>query len=121
MNLATKIELAAGLLLILIFGWLLIAKANLAAELATARSDAAALQIANDGFRATAQRQQQAMHDIQTATALRAEQAALAERRADKQAKRFESAAHALAQLKAKGDACQTAERLIDLYRQPVP
>ena len=115
MGLETKILAGVALFLIVLFAWLLIANANLRADLAEARASNTALHLANDAFKDSAERQAKNWAAMQADAAQRY---AAAQKTADRIIARYKKDAAQLKALRPQGGDCAAAAKLIDSYRE---
>jgi hypothetical protein len=114
-----KLYAVTGLALCVVatIGWLLIARANLRAELAESRAQNAAYIAQNDAFKASAQRQNDAIAALQAEAEVRAEAAQKAAQAAQARAEAYQAKAAALSRRKPSApDACAAADALFNDY-----
>lgn len=121
MSLDLRILAGLALALVVAFAWLLIANADLRAELATARAGNEALRLANDQFTTAAARQNKAVAHWQALAAAHTKNITAAWKAAAKIAARYEAQAEALQEKKIAGDDCRAAQQLMDFYRGQQP
>ncbi len=100
----------------LAFAWLLVARANLKAELAQARADYVLCHNANAEWLAKTEQTNKAIHDMSAEAEARQAKAREAQEKAAHAAKRHMAQAQAVLAVQGTGQACRDAEVLIRQY-----
>jgi hypothetical protein len=120
MSLIDKIILGIGaalaLAVMICVLWLIVANAHLKTQLAQAQANDTACHLANDEFTAQIARQNQAVEKLRIASEAREKRAQEAALDAQKTARGYLAAAAKLAKAGAGGDACRSANKLLDSY-----
>ena len=120
MTLVNKILFGGGaalaLFIVVAFVGLLLTNAQLRAQLAETQAAATACRLANDDFSDKVARQNRAIAEWQRAAVAHNKEALAASDVSRKNARAFLRTADKLRKTKAKGDACQSAEALLNAY-----
>ena len=111
-----RIIAAAAFVITVVFAGLMISRANLHAELATAHAESAALRIDNADFKSKVEQQNHAILQWQTAAQKRAQQIVQAQKKANQKIIALAATTARLRAMKSGADGCTSANNMIDLY-----